>query len=111
MTDAELRLWLRLRGEQVDGYRFRRQVPIGPYVVDFVCRKASLVIEVDGGQHAGEEARDAERTARLESRGYRVIRFWNADVLQEPDGVLATIRGTMLGPSPEGELAAKETGQ
>ena len=111
MTDAELALWLRLRGEQIDGYRFRRQVPIGPYIVDFVCRKASLVIEVDGGQHASGGERDSERTAWLESRGYRVVRFWNTDILQEPDGVLAIIRGTLNAPSPDGAVAANGTGQ
>ncbi len=71
MTDAEARLWIRLRGQQMDGHRFRRQVPIGPYVVDFVCLKARLLIEVDGGQHAEAVEGDQLRTAWLESRGFR----------------------------------------
>jgi len=86
MTDAEVRLWIRLRGEQIDGYRFRRQVPMGPYVVDFACLKARLVIEVDGGQHAEALERDDRRTAWLEARGFRVLRFWNTDVLQRTEG-------------------------
>src|ERR1700736_3282578 len=96
MTDAEVRLWICLRGEQVDGYRFRRQVAMGPYVADFVCMKTRLVIEVDGGQHAEEVQRDERRTAWLESRGFRVLRFWNTEVLQQTEGVLETIRAALL---------------
>jgi very-short-patch-repair endonuclease len=96
MTDAEVRLWLHLRAEQMDGYPFRRQVPMGPYVVDFACLKARLVIEVDGGQHAEEKLdRDRRRTAWLESRGFRVLRFWNHEVLQETEGVLESIRAAL----------------
>ena len=90
-TDAERKLWSLLRRKQLSGYRFRRQVPIGPYVVDFACLAAHLVIEVDGGQHALSVDRDQRRTAWLESRGYKVVRFWNNDVLENPDGVLQTI--------------------
>jgi len=96
MTDVERRLWLHLRGEQLDGYRFRRQVPIGDYVVDFACMKAKLVIELDGGQHASAETEDARRTRWLESQGYRVLRFWDSDILEEPEGVLETIRKALL---------------
>ncbi len=92
MTDAEQRLWMSLRGDQMLGHRFRRQVPLGPYVVDFACRKAGLIIEVDGGQHANALVKDGQRTAWLASRGYRVLRFWDNDVLREADGVLETIR-------------------
>ena len=92
MTDAELRLWTRLRVEQIDGYRFRRQVPIGPYVVDFACLKARLVIEVDGGQHVQAKEQDDKRTAWLASQGFRVLRFWDNDVLTQTDGVLEAIR-------------------
>ena len=90
-TDAEKKLWSLLRRKQLSGYRFRRQVPIGPYVVDFACLAAHLVIEVDGGQHAVSVDKDRQRTAWLESRGYKVVRFWNNDVLGNPDGVLQTI--------------------
>jgi very-short-patch-repair endonuclease len=95
MTDAELRLWFRLRGNQIAGYRFRRQVPMGPHIVDLVCLKARLVIEVDGGQHAENVARDDQRTAWLESRGFRVLRFWNTDVLQRTEGVLESIHAAL----------------
>lgn len=87
---------MRLRGEQIEGYRFRRQVPIGPYVVDFACLKAHLVIEVDGGQHAQAVERDDQRTAWLASRGFRVLRFWDNDVLLRTDGVLEAIRAALI---------------
>jgi very-short-patch-repair endonuclease len=91
-TDAETRLWSRLRRRQLDGFRFRRQQPIGAYVVDFFCAEAKLVVEVDGGQHGDDAARDVTRTRWLEKHGYRVIRFWNNDVLANTDGVLIAIR-------------------
>jgi very-short-patch-repair endonuclease len=87
-TDAEIRLWSRLRRQQLEGFRFRRQHPIGPYVVDFFCAEAKLIVEVDGGQHADDSA---TRTRWLEARGYRVIRFWNNEVLANTEGVLITI--------------------
>jgi very-short-patch-repair endonuclease len=90
-TDAERKLWWKLRYRQVGGYRFRRQVPIGPYVVDFACLSHRLLIEVDGAQHGENIAYDRARTRWLESRGYRVLRFWNGDVLQDIEGVLETI--------------------
>ena len=96
-TDAEIRLWSRIRREQLDGFRFRRQQPIGPYVVDFFCPAAFLIIEVDGGQHATTEAQDTARTKWLEDRGYRVLRFWNHDVLTNTDGVVVMIRGVLQG--------------
>jgi len=89
-TDAERRLWYRLRSRQIEGAKFVRQDPIGPYVVDFVCRERRLIIEVDGGQHA-TDPRDAKRDAWLRERGYRVMRFWNNDVLGNTDGVLEAI--------------------
>jgi len=101
MTEVELRLWIRLRGEQIGGHRFRRQVPIGPYVVDFACLKARLVVELDGGQHATAGERDERRTAWLESRGFAVLRFWNTDVLESLDGVLEKISAALTQtPSP-----------
>ncbi len=88
-TIAERRLWNSLRRHQLNGVAFRRQQPIGPYVVDFFCPRAKLVIEIDGGQHAelGAAIRDRRRTKWLETRGYRVLRFWNSDVLQNLEGV------------------------
>ena len=94
-TDAEARLWLQLRRQQLDGFRFRRQQPIGRYVVDFFCPEAKLIVEVDGGQHADE---NGARTRWLEARGYRVIRFWNNDVLGNTDGVVEKIREALHGP-------------
>ena len=88
-TEAEKRLWSRLRGEQL-GVRFTRQYPIGNAVVDFACRTLRLAIELDGGQHADSEV-DAVRTRMIEAQGYRVIRFWNNDVLGNTDGVLLAI--------------------
>jgi very-short-patch-repair endonuclease len=87
-TNAETRLWARLRRKQLDGCRFRRQHPLGPNVVDFFCAEAKLIIEVDGGQHAQDTD---TRTRWLEGRGYRVLRFWNNDVLANPEGVLLVI--------------------
>ena len=90
MTDAERRLWFMLRAHRLNGLSFRRQVPIGRYIVDFVCQERRLIIEVDGGQHA-ENARDAERDRWIASKGYRVLRFWNHDVLRNRTGVLEMI--------------------
>lgn len=92
MTNAEERLWMRIRGKQIDGLRFRRQAPVGNYVVDFACKSPRLVIEVDGSQHAAAVEEDARRTEYLESLGYRVLRFWDNDVLTETDNVLEAIR-------------------
>jgi very-short-patch-repair endonuclease len=87
-TNAELRLWSRLRRKQLAGFRFRRQHPLGPYVADFFCAEAKLIIEVDGGQHADD---GDTRTRWLESRSYRVIRFWNNEVLGNTEGVVLAI--------------------
>ncbi len=89
-TDAEGKLWEKLRGRQL-GIKFRRQQPIGPYVVDFCCLERLLVIEVDGGQHVDQAHRDAERDAWLEGQGFRVLRFWNNDVLENIEGTLTAI--------------------
>ena len=85
-TNAEGLLWQHLRKRQLSGYRFRRQQPVGAYIVDFLCFEKRLVVEVDGGQHA-ESQYDSERTAWLESRGFRVLRFWNTDVIGNVEGV------------------------
>jgi very-short-patch-repair endonuclease len=90
-TDAEHNLRKQLRQRQLDGLRFRRQQPLGPYIVDFFCPAKSLVIEVDGGQHTFVESGDAVRTQWLEARGYRVLGFWNNDVLANNEGVPVTI--------------------
>ncbi len=86
-TDAERRLWNCLRDRRLGGFKFVRQEPIGPYVADFCCRETRLVVEIDGGQHA-DSKRDRTRDAWLLGRGYRVMRFWNNDVLENSDGVL-----------------------
>ena len=91
MTGPERKLWSRLRNNQLHGLKFRRQVPLGPYVVDFLCQEAKLVVEIDGFQHASTIDADEQRTAWLAENGYRVLRFWNNDVLQELDGVLEKI--------------------
>jgi very-short-patch-repair endonuclease len=98
-TDAERRLWSRLRLRQL-GQRFRRQQPLGPYVVDFVCFERRLVVEVDGGQHADHADYDMTRTRWLESRGFRVLRFWNNEVLLRTDTVCAVIHEALRGDPP-----------
>lgn len=103
-TDAERKLWGRLRNKQLASVRFRRQQPIGPYIADFFCSAARLIIELDGGQHGAElqEKRDAARTQWLTERGYRVMRFANEDFLREPDVVMEAISRAVfeLCPSP-----------
>jgi very-short-patch-repair endonuclease len=89
-TDAEQLLWSHLRSRQLEQAKWVRQFPIGPHVADFACRALRLVIELDGGQHADSPA-DALRTRHIESSGYRVIRFWNHDVMANTDGVLQAI--------------------
>jgi very-short-patch-repair endonuclease len=88
-----------LRSRQINGAKFVRQDPIGPYVVDFVCREQKLIIEVDGGQHA-TDPRDAVRDAWLSERGYRVLRFWNNDVLANTEGVLESILAALREATP-----------
>ncbi len=94
-TDAERALWFRLRDRRLGGMKFRRQMPIDRYVVDFCCEAAHLIIEVDGGQHAERGDLDANRTQVLEAMGYLVLRFWNNDVLRNIDGVLERIVETL----------------
>jgi len=93
-TKAELRLWNRLRSRALNGHKFVRQEAIGPYIVDFVCRKQRVVVEVDGGQHA-IDTRDAVRDKWLVERGYRALRFWNNDVMGNVDGVLEMIAAAL----------------
>ena len=95
-TDAERKLWSVLRGRQLNGFKFRKQVEIDGYIVDFLCLEKRPIIEVDGGQHSPE--RDARRTAYLESQDFRIIRFWNNDVLQNLEGVWTTIEAALTTP-------------
>lgn len=101
MTEAEEKLWHELRSRRLDRIKFRRQVVIDPYVADFACLEAKLIIEIDGSQHA-DSVRDQIRDAELKSRGFRVLRFWNDEVLRELDSVCDTItayvRDTKLQP-------------
>ena len=90
-TDAEMKLWKHLRNRHTGEQKFRRQQPIGKYIVDFACFEKRLIVEVDGGQHCERAAYDSERTAWLESRGFRVLRFWNDEVLQDIEIVLDLI--------------------
>ena len=87
MTEAEIFVWKKLRNRRFANFKFRRQVPIGNYIADFVCVKSRLIVELDGGQHAAQKEKDALRTDFLESAGYRVLRFWNSDIFLEWDGV------------------------
>ncbi|MGV3628756.1 MAG: endonuclease domain-containing protein [Betaproteobacteria bacterium] len=91
LTDAEQLLWRHLRQKQMAGIKFRRQHPVGPYVIDFACLSAKLAIEVDGGQHAEMESKDAQRDAFLAQNGFRVLRFWNNEVLDNIEGVMEQI--------------------
>jgi len=95
MTDAERKLWHHLRRRQLLGYRFRRQFPIGPYIVDFACLEVNLVIEVDGSQHF-DATGDVARTQWLHEFGFQVLRFWNNDVLIRAHQVLAVIYETLV---------------
>jgi crossover junction endodeoxyribonuclease RuvC len=98
-TAVERRVWSRLRAAQLDGLKFRRQEPILGLTVDFVCHERRLVIELDGGQHATATDADARRTRLLEQAGFRVLRFWNGDVVENLDGVLDAIRDATLQPA------------
>ena len=99
-TDAEIKLWRFLRNRQLGGYRFRRQAPLGRYIVDFVCMDAKVIVELDGGQHAEHTRDDGIRTEYLERGGFRVLRFWNDDALLRTDDVLAVILGSLERSSP-----------
>ncbi len=98
-SNAEQKLWEKLRGRRFQNLKFRRQYPIGSYVTDFCCIDAQLVIELDGGQHAEAVAKDRERTRFIESAGFRVIRFWNEEALTEIESVLERIGQAVHRPS------------
>ncbi|HVK54529.1 MAG TPA: endonuclease domain-containing protein [Burkholderiales bacterium] len=100
MTDVERLLWRQLRAHRFSDYKFRRQHQIGSFIVDFACMDAKLIIELDGGQHAEQSKKDEVRDAWLLSQGYRVLRFWNNDVIQNLEGVLQRI-AEALPPEPK----------
>jgi very-short-patch-repair endonuclease len=113
-TDAERILWSELRDHRLNGASFRRQVPIGNYIADFICHAAKLVIELDGGQHFSDQAEqaDAKRSAAIEARGFRVLRFGNHDVMTNRAGVLETISAAIGASAPTLTLPRKrERGQ
>jgi len=99
-TDAERLIWRNLRAGRFAGHKFKRQQPLGSYIVDFVCFEAMLIVELDGGQHADQVNENAVRTVWLESQGFRVLRFWNNDVLANTEGVLERILAA-FSPSPQ----------
>jgi len=95
-TDAEQKLWSRLRNKQLRGLKFRRQMPIGPFIADFACVEARIVIEVDGSQHLVATEADRLRSQAIEAAGYLVVRFWNDEVLANIDAVMAEIEGVVV---------------
>lgn len=99
-TQAERALWQQLRAARLNGHKFRRQQPIGRYLVDFVCFEARLIVEVDGGQHADQQPYDEKRTAWLKAERFRVLRFWNTEVLGNLEGVKEVIARACAGKSP-----------
>jgi very-short-patch-repair endonuclease len=99
-TDAEGIVWKYLRNRQLDGFKFRRQAPIGPYIVDFICFEIRLVIEVDGGQHMVRREKDEPRNDWLRIQGFTILRFWNNDVLTNTHAVLEEIRKYLITPHP-----------
>ena len=92
MTDVERMLWAKIRSGQLQGFRFRRQHPIGNYIVDFICLELKLVIELDGSQHMDQQQYDMKRSQWLQNNGFKIVRFWNSDVLENFDGVMQTIQ-------------------
>jgi very-short-patch-repair endonuclease len=99
-TEAETKLWSRLRAKGLEQFRFRRQFAIGNFIADFACPEAGLVIELDGGHHLDQAARDNWRTELIEQRGFRVIRFWDNEVLTGIDDVIEKIAAALRQPSP-----------
>jgi very-short-patch-repair endonuclease len=99
-TEAEKRLWGKLRAKQLGKLKFRRQQPIGKYIVDFISFEKSIVIELDGGQHAIEKERDIQRDEWLKREGFKILRFWDNDVLENLEGVMEVIQKNCMSPSP-----------
>jgi very-short-patch-repair endonuclease len=110
-TRVETILWNRIRSKQIEGVKFRRQQPIGGYTVDFVSFEKKLVVELDGGQHASSREKGQERDQWLSGSGFKVLRFWNNDVLQNLSGVLETIRKNLLACSPSPGPSRKGRGE
>lgn len=108
-TEAEYRLWWHLQKRRLNGHKFRRQKPIGPFIVDFVCLERMLVIELDGGFHRSMKDYDCERTLRLKEMGYQTLRFWNREVLMNLEVVLEQIERA-LGPHPTLPLKGEGNG-
>ena len=111
LTDAERWLWQRLRNRELAGCKFRRQHPIGPFIVDFVSIEKKLVIEVDGGQHAEDSESEAKRSKYLNRKGYRILRFWNNQVLQEGESVLDVILSCVIGDGPSPQPSPQKNGR
>jgi very-short-patch-repair endonuclease len=107
MTNAERKLWFAFKDRRFAAFKFRRQVPVGRYIADFLCFESRLVVEVDGGQHA-ESARDVERDDWFAQNGFRVVRFWNNDVLQNLEGVLTSL-ATELNTTPHPSSRLRST--
>jgi very-short-patch-repair endonuclease len=110
-TPAEAKLWNELRAKRFAGHKFRHQNVIGRYIADFACRLPMLIVEVDGDTHADQERYDARRTVFLQSRGYKVIRFTNADVMANLEGVLCAIGEALTSLSPSGEREKPQSGE
>ncbi|MES3027057.1 MAG: endonuclease domain-containing protein [Pseudomonadota bacterium] len=100
-TRVEARLWAALRDRRLGGWKWRRQVPLGPFIADFVCAELMLIVELDGGQHFEAAPYDARRTGYLESLGYRVLRFWNSVLIEDSDAVCDTILRACGGEGPQ----------
>ena len=100
LTDTERSLWSKIRARQIEGCKFRRQTPIGKYIVDFVCHEQRVIVEVDGGQHSENVEQDFIRDKWLREQGYRILRFWNNEVLTNIEGVLEVIRDNCKSPPP-----------
>ena len=101
LTDAEQALWRHIRNRQLYGYKFRRQTPIGKYIVDFVCFEKRLIVELDGGQHEMHQDEDNRRSKGFESQGFKVIRFWNHDVLKQVEAIKEVIALNLITPPPD----------
>ena len=99
MTDAEAALWRMLRAKRLEAFKFRRQLPVGSFIADFACPAVRLIIEADGSQHAGNSA-DDRRTAWLTAQGWRILRFWNAEIMTSPDDVARVIYDALTTPLP-----------
>ncbi len=110
-TEAEKYLWSRLRAQQMEAFKFRRQQQIGNYIADFVCFEKGLIIELDGGQHALAMESDKRRDDWLRSEGFEVVRFWNTDIFENIDGVVEAIRNRLLAPSLNPSHQGREDGK